>query len=363
MTALPVVAGTSFGNPELVETGNFRQASLVVVDGTPHIAAVGPTGLWHFTRAGGTWIGEKITHFAGDSRHATHEQPSIAVDPSDGSLTVAFAKMVARVSIGGCGSYFLNYVTNRSGSWSGIRRIGNEFVSSSCVQNPDLTVRDGHIYVAGQVMTVPAPDAPQKIRYLTNVTGGWSSENLGGSGRPSLELDDSGIPHIGGLRFTPPFNPPPQDFHNVWYARGTSPTGGFVRDQVARVKGITSEAFLALTTSSKPRVAWSDGDGLHYASRQGGDWSNKLIGPGLLIKDLQIDNAGMVHATAFAGHQLMYVTGPQNGGPGDFEATAITSAAPSRNSEVGIGPNGRVQVVFQRNTPDARLWWVRSAAL
>jgi len=349
----PVLGATAFRSPEQVSPDKLTEASLVVFGGQPHIAAVGPHGIWHFTRENGLWVGERVTYFPGDNNSPKHGHPSIAVDPSDGSLTIVFERRVPEDLTGGPEVMALRWTSNRSGEWPKFSQpVGGQDADSGRMMNPSLIVIDGHMYVAGDVGTAPVPDSPQRVRYLTDVTGDWTSEELRGSGDVSLALDSHGNPHLAGQRFIR-LNEDEGSWV-VWHARGTSPTGGFVKERVANVTDLSSNASLALSSTNKPRVAWSEPDGIHYAFKTTNEWHQETIAPNLSVTDLVIDPLGVAHMAATGPGGLWYVTGPQNGGAGDFEATNVTTGF---GADIALGTNDTVQIAFQRGD---ETWWVRS---
>jgi hypothetical protein len=351
--ASPVMGATAFRQPQLVSPG-MVEASLVVIGGQPHIAAVGEHGIWYFTRENGVWAGQRLTYFPGDRNSPTHGEPAIAADPVDGSLTIVFERRQARTFAGGCGILGLRSLTNRSGNWSAQSDyVGDQEAPSVCMTDPSLVVLDGHIYVASAVRGPVVPNPPQRVRYLTNVTGDWTSEEMRGGQAASLALDSHGNPQIASQRY---FRVNEDEVTwTVWRARGTTPTGGFVKDKVADVTDLASPASLALSSSDKPRVAWSEPDGVHYAVKTSSGWDEALIVPGLVVTDLVIDSFGMAHMSASGGGHLWYLTGPQNGGAGDFDAVDVTAGTPSA---IDVGPSGVIHIPFQRG---GDLWWVRSS--
>jgi hypothetical protein len=345
------MASTEFRQPERVSMDEFTDASLVVSGGSPHIAAVGRNGIWYFTRVNGAWVGEKLTHFSRSVNSPRHGAPAIAADPTDGSLTVVYERQVPQNLVGGCDVLGLYSLHKGSGNWSSFgTSLGGE--ASRCMMNPSLLVVDGHMYVAAAVGTVPVPGAPQRVRYLTDVTGDWTSEELRGSGAASLARDSHGNPHLAGQRFIR-VNEDEVSWV-IWHARGKSPTGNFVKERIAEVTDLTSTASLALSITNKPRVAWSEPDGIHYALKTLSGWHQETIAPNLSVTDLVIDPFGFAHMTATGPGGLWYVTGPQNGGAGDFDATNVTNGF---NGDIALSQNNTVQIAFQRGD---ETWWVRS---
>jgi hypothetical protein len=356
MMAQPVAAATEFGTPQRVSPAKLSEASLVVFDGQPHIAGVGPHGIWYFTRQNGAWSGERVTYFPGDGNSPRHGHPAIAIDSSDGSVTIVFERRVPEDLTGGPEVSGLRWTSNRSGNWPKFsEQVGDEDANSSGMMDPSIAVVDGHLFVAGEVGTVPAPEAPRRIRFITDVTGDWTSEGFEGSRSPSLVMDTNGNPQIAAQRL-----------HSVgedeieWsviYRRGTSQTGDFVHNRIVGHIDLIGSASLALSTTGKPRVAWSQSDGVHYAIKTSAGWSEELVAAGLMVTDLVIDSFGTAHMVASDGSsRLWYLTGPQNGGAGDFDALDVAAATPA-DDEIDVAADGRVQIAFQR---DERLWWVRS---
>ena len=347
----PVMASTEFRQPEQVSVNKLSEASLAVVNGQPHIAGVGPHGIWYFTRQQGTWTGKRVTYFPGDENSPKHREPAIAVNPVDGSVTIVFARHVP--GIGGCETSGLRWTSNRSGDWPKYSQpVGDDDASSTCMVDPDFILQDDHMYIAGEVTTVPVPGAPQRVRYLTDVTGNWTAEELRGTSPASLALDSQGNPHIAAQRFIQVNED--EVAWVVWHARGKSPTGNFVKERIADVPDLTSTASLALSSTNKPRVAWSEPDGIHYAVKTLNGWHEETIVPNLSVTDLVIDPFGFAHMTANGPGGLWYVTGPQNGGAGDFDAMNVTSGG---GGDIALSQNNTVQIAFQRGN---ETWWVRS---
>ncbi len=227
--------------------------------------------------------------------------------------------------------------------------------NSSAMEDPSLVVIDGHMYVAGHVGTVPVPGAPQRIRYLTDVTGDWTFENFRGSRSPSLVIDENGNPQIAAQRH---FQAGEDGF--VWsviHHRGTSPTGGFRHKTIVEGIDLAGNANIALSTGGRPRIAWSEPDGVHYAVKANTGWSEELVAVGLTVTDLVIDPLGMAHMTASDGSRLWYLTGPQNGGTGDFEIVDVAAASAASDFDIDVAADGRVDIAFQRGDNS---WWVRS---
>jgi hypothetical protein len=138
--------------------------------------------------------------------------------------------------------------------------------------------------------------------------------------------------------------------------RGTSPTGDFVRSRIVRGIVLVGSASLAMSTGGKPRVAWSEPDGIHYGVKTSSGWSEELVASGLIATDLILDPFGAAHMVASDGSRLWYLTGPQNGGAGDFDLIDV-AAATAADFDIALANEGRVQVVFQRGD---EAWWVRS---
>src|SRR4051812_3436917 len=171
-----IASAGSWSEPKLIWDGPYRSPSAVVDEqGHVFVAARGNSGIWLLTNRSGTWQRTRLTRDQGDIHG---ENPQLARDPWDGSLTVVYT----RYTLDCCPSNSdIRFVTNRGGSWSLPATIPGAQAAGSVV------VRNGVTAVAARTGIYDE----SAIAFITNASGHWTRSQIGrlhvgGPQQPSL---------------------------------------------------------------------------------------------------------------------------------------------------------------------------------
>ena len=135
----PVQATSGWSSPAMVWNGDLSQPSMVMDShGRAYIAARGDTGIWYLTNKTGTWTRTRLTRDGANAYgKVTDSSPHIALDRSDGSLTIVYTRTVPRDYTP---EWTMHYVTNRSGHWSSPRDIPGDWAQSVLVRNGTIAI-------------------------------------------------------------------------------------------------------------------------------------------------------------------------------------------------------------------------------
>jgi len=345
---MPQVAGWTA--PVMVWNGDYSQSSMVVDrHGHVHIAARGDSGIWYITNRTGTWTRARLTQdVANTYGKVTDTDPHIALDRSDGSLTVVYTRTTPRDYIP---QWTLRYITNRSGGWSSPRDIPGMWAQS-------VVVRNGAIAIATPVVVMCCVGDFHAASFVTNASGHWTTASVGtpthdSSRTPyalSLALDSQGKPRLVFVKDD-----------RVRYARGTTKLGSFVYETVATVNVVDSIATsIALDGQDRPRIAYANGAGTRFASRDASGWQiRSLTGFASEVTDVRLVIDGGGHpclALAMGPAGLGYFT--KSGGA--WHSQRLDARPVRVLGGLALGPNGRVNVLYQRGQTTPRLWFTHS---
>ena len=267
--SVPTTAASGWSSPERVWDAPYDMPSMAVdTDGAVHIAARGMDGIWYLTNETGRWTRVRLTRDHADAGgFETANIPLIALDPADGSLTVAYEV----IPCADCAwRSYLAYRTNRHadgpGAWSAQRDIPGRGQAPT-----SIVVRHGVIAIAATV-----GDLQTRVRFFTNASGRWTHEDIEATGdrsaaSPSLALDRQGRPVIayGVYGAYPKANA-------IRLARGTSRTGGFTTERVVASPGAQGPS-LVLDAKGRPRFSFSADDGTSVARHTASGWRQRRV--------------------------------------------------------------------------------------
>ena len=351
LAVTPQVAGWT--TPVMVWDGNYSEPSVAVdAHGKVHIVARGDTGIWYLTNKSGHWTRTRLTtDYTSGQYTFVGEQPQIAIDPWDGSLTMVYLRSDNDMP----SSSDVRYVTNRSGAWSAPRSIPSPH-DGDMRSDPSLVVRHGVIAVA---TTLGGWDFYTTVEFLTNASGHWTSalvgpERTSGPFEPSLALDSHGRPviaYVTGFGASPPVT-------KLHLARGATKTGRFTTSTVAASNSRSPS--LALDAHDQPRLAWRADDGIHYAYRSASGWHvATVMGFGADVQ-LRLDPSGhprILIAAFDAG--LWYATKTSSG----WHSVRLDPRE-IHSGSMAIGAGGRVSVGYPcpKSSVDAnpRVWFTHT---
>ena len=264
--------------PERVGTRSYDALSLIIDgDGLAHAAAELNDGIFYLTNASGSWTRERLTT---PPEGGSDREPSIALDPVDGYLAIAFTRYGRYDCFElGCfpaDSMGIYVIHNLPGEWSELI----EAVSGSAVR-PDLRIGGGE-HLAYEL--IGTDDS-----WVHHATAGqpgptWIDTRLGVGSSPSLQLGSDGLPRIAYVD------------DGVQYATTVSPDGPF---SIEQVPGIDGSPDLLLDSADVPHLVYSSFDdptAILHSERAGESWT----APDLIVADRfasqsAIDGNGTFH--------------------------------------------------------------------
>ena len=347
IAASPAAAVSGWSAPAMVWNGDYQSPAMAIDSlGHAHIAVRGDTGIWYLTNAAGSWTRTRLTTDSGSGDNATTTlEPVIAIDASNGAITVAYT-----VRQGGdgapCCALTLTYRTNSGHGWSSPHAI-----PSGCEHAASLAARNGTLAVAA-VRTSSV--IPSQVWFCTNAGGSWSAQQLpqphDGSqfSDASLALDSHGKPHITYRRWSG------TDTSQVlWYASGSTVNGDFSREKIAKTDVEEyGRPSLALNAQDQPRVAFTAANSTWFSYRNSTGWHAHAVMGGSGNAALVVDASGPhIAATDVSAQSLWYAT---NSG-GTWLTTHLDSTAGI--SSVSIGAHGaRYSVAYQTGSGSPRVW-------
>jgi hypothetical protein len=307
-TAAP--GGAGWQGPERISERAYYQPSMIVDAGLTdivHVAAGLGRGIFHVTNdvgnVAGAWTRERLTD---PPRRNVDEQPSLAMDPLEGDLYVAFTRMydseLGRFPEG-------IYLVRRpvGGDWSSPRLLVGEGAHS-----PSLQVRGGRLYlayVANAPSDVIEDDPHHPLMYGTDHGGAFASTEIArNGGRPQLLLDEDGRPHIL-------FASPWWAELGVSYGRGSGPAGTFSLERLPGTNGDERMPALALDAAGRPHAVWNlwphsaSQPTIYYARRGGSGWTTpRAVIENALASAIVVDATGTVHVAAGGERGVLYAT-------------------------------------------------------
>lgn len=323
--------------------------------GNVHIVATGADndGIWYVTNASGNWVAQQVVAPWDEDPELTGavDEPTIAVDPSDGSVWIAFVYWQCTDCAPGWpdGIYLIN---NVAGRWSD--PVSQD--TGDGAMHPSLAVRDNHIYIAwavsGDYFHRYGP-----VGFATDASGGWESWQVAKAGAfPKVALDTSGQVNIlfGGdsVRYAK------QRANGSFFVEplpGTAGSVGHFAHPVPAIDPATGDIWAAWTTHSGEYGQIAD---VFVATRGSDGWSEpmsalpggELIGLGVRqgVAQLAAEESGITYANNVGGafvEQFLYR-------PSNFSWASAAFA---------LLPSGRPVIVIARDTPgnDSGMWFLK----
>jgi hypothetical protein len=321
--------------------------------GKVHIVATAADneGIWYATNVSGDWVAQQVVApWISDLEEiGMVGQAAIAVDPSDGSVWIAFVywRCTDCAPAGSNGIYTVN---NVAGTWSEpVERESTKAVS------PSLAVRDGRVYLAWELPGVYG-HRYGPIVFGTDASGAWQTQQIVQAGeQPSLVLKADG--RVGVLF---------AGANAMRYAWQKS-DGSFVIERVADTTGVVGALWYSVlavdAVTGEVWAAWTGGtSGVHpvFLAQWGADgWSDPIAAipdadlSGLAVRD------GVVQLTAEKSTGgLIYAS---NGSGVFVEQIVDASRTYWDDAAFALLPTGRPIVVIARDTPgnDSGLWFLK----
>jgi hypothetical protein len=329
----------------------------VAVDpsGKVHIAATGADngGIWYASNATGSWVEQRVVAPWNSDLEMTGtvDEATIAIDPSDGSVWIAFIYW----DCGDCAPGWSSgiFVTNNTaGTWSEPLQLTQD----DGAIYPSLAVRSGHVYLAWAV----AGDYVHRygpVVFGTDASGVWETRQVARAGAyPRIAINASGAPVIlfGGdsVRYA---HQKSSGSFGVETLPGTAGSVGHFAHPITAVDPATGDIWAAWTTHSGEYGQVPD---VFVATRGSDGWSDpmsalpggELIGLGVRegVVQLAAEKNGIAYANNAGGafvEQFLYRPSNFYWGDGAF----------------ALLPSGRPVIVIARDIPsnDSGLWLLK----
>ena len=345
-TATSAPAGGWVG-PQRVGTRPYDELSLVLdKDGVAHAAAELNDAIFYLTNASGRWTRERVTtHLEGGS----DREPSIAYDPVDGYLSVAFTRY-SRYECFELGCYpadslGISVLNNYGSEWS------QPIVAArSNAVRPVLRIGNAGDHLAYELVGRRNTWVHHASPYDPGPT--WNDTRLGVGHSPSLQVGSDDLPRIAFID------------EGVFYAVAESPAGPF---DVEPVPGVAGWPELLLGDTDQPHIVytgWDEPWSILHTTWNGSSWTaSTVIAADQLVDEAAIDAGGAIHLiydvidSADEDDQgLWYATNRA----GAYEAVQIdqsTRAAidgPAAASALAIDSLGRPHVLYVVPFDDGR---------
>ncbi len=325
-----------------IARGSFTEPTIAVDGaGSVHIAAAGTgtdnRGIWYLTNATGRWVKQLVVTpwYSEDSEEIGRvDGPAIAIDPSDGSVWIAFIYWECPDCIPNS-SQGVYYVTNAGGRWTAPVLLTDDSLSTHL----SVAVRGGKVYLAWH----SAGDYVSRggIGFGTNASGLWTEQQIAAAGvGPHLVIDPQGrVAILFGAK------------GDVRYARQKQ-SGDFAVERLPTAAGISAKwaySILAIDGVTGDKwAAWNvptDDQGNYdvYVAARGPDgWSNPLLATsGGTLVGLGVHDGVVQMAAGKSG--LTYAS---NASSAFVEQVIDGSSAYWGIAALALGPTGRPYVVF-----------------
>jgi hypothetical protein len=331
-TATPTATPTPVAWPaaDRIARGFFSHPVIAVdSSGAVHIATRGigddNQGIWYLTNATGRWVKRQVATAPYSYEETLDDGPEIAIDPSDGSVWIAFTYGDCPDTLTCTYSEGVFLVSNAGGAWAEPVQLTGENTSDA-----SLVVRDGHVYLAWDQYSDCLYACPSSTWFGADASGEWAVQQIAGIAQsPQLVVSADGEV---GILFTQEGNR---------YAR-QKVNGSFVVERMSRhgvgrliaVDAVTGDTWVAL----------SENRNVFLASRGPDGWSDPVMAVpdaypvwGLGVRD------GVVHLIAEQSRSLMYA----DNASGTFDTVMLAPANSSGYySALALGPTGRPYVVL-----------------
>ena len=352
-TATPVPTPVAWPAGNHISGGGFSQPAVAVdATGSVHIAATAADneGIWYLTNASGSWVTQQVVTPWSEDPEMTGMvgQPAIAVDPTDGSVWIAFVYWrCTDCAPGGSNGIFL--VNNVAGTWSEpVQRGSNGAVS------PSMAVRDGRVYLACEL---PGDYGHRygPILIGTDAPGAWEMQQIVQAGTlPHLVLDADGqvgVLFAGGNAMRYAYQKPNGSFV-IERLPGTIGVVGSLWHSLLAVDPVTGDSWAAWNGFGDPGVY-----PVFLAKRGADGWSDPIAAipdgdlSGLGVRD------GVVQLTAEKSG-LIYAS---NGSGAFVEQIVDASRTYWGDAAFALLPTGRPIVVIARDEPGNRsgMWFLK----
>lgn len=296
------------------------------------------------TNASGVWMTDDVQDLV-DAGMFSANDSSIAI-ASDGTIRIAYGM----AGFGGGGT--LELATNESGTWESETIDGEAWAVYPALL---LDGDDRASVVYWQVLPLGS-DPPNRMRFATNASGGWDVVNLrdGVGGETSMLFDDAGDLHFASGT----------GFGDEVLRYGTNASGAWVLEDVD--EGLIPYCSLAQDSVGRLHLVYDfDPSEIHYAMREGGDWTLDLaidVVASWHFDDLRIDRGDAMHALysgPVGAEAMTYVVGSIDGfGPEEVvdgrrvgDPSAVLVVGPDREPHVAYrwaGGIGISDVIYGR---------------
>ncbi len=266
---------------------------------------------------------------------------SLARDP-EGRLYIGYLRCTLLYGYYNCS---LKYARNSSGQWTVHDIAPNETVSQNGVS---LAVDSaGHAHLSYQT-DWSATD--QGLKYMTNVSGQWATENLDQYGSiPSMAVDAADAVHIAYF-----------DFQNRQLKYVTNTSGTWSRTVLDSWDSqLWISPALALDTGGHAHISYYDSYNhcVKYANNASGTWeiysADTWTGSAILLtavrSDIAVDPAGRAHISYYDYfHEILrYATNSSGTWTG---ATVDSSPQAGVSNSIAIDSAGRVHISYHDGT-------------
>jgi hypothetical protein len=289
------------------------------------------------------------------------DQPAIAIDPSDGSVWIAFSYWSCPPF--DCAPSYADgifLVNNAGGTWSEPVQLTDSINLHGCEVHSSLAVQNGHLYLA----CASDGDYVQPhggIMFGTDASGVWSEDWVVLRGvLPHLLLNADGQAAIlfasSDLRYA---RPKPNGGFAIEHLPGSAEAGGSWVYSALAVDPVTGDTWAAWTGAANDQ-----GDHPLYLAKRGADgWSDPtvaiadgdLIGLGVRDGVVQViaDKSGLTYASNASGAFVEQVIDASTDHYWGDTAFALL-------------PSGRPIVVIARDEPDSSrsgMWLLKGPAV
>jgi len=336
--------------------GGFSQPAVAVdPSGNVHIAATAADneGIWYLTNASGTWVEQQLVNPWNSDPEMTGsvDEPTLAIDPSDGSVWVAFVYW----QCADCGTGWpdgVYMVNNAGGTWSDPVALD----TGDGATYPSLAVRDGRMYlawaVAGDYFHRYGP-----VGFGTDASGSWDVRQIAKAGAfPRIAVQSDGRIGIlfGGSSVRYADQKGSGSFITERLPDTAGNVGSFAHPVIA-VDPISGDTWAAWTTHTG---AYGNVNDVYVASHGPQGWSDpilaipdgELIGLGVRdgLSQVTADKSGVTYASDASGSFVEQVIAS----PSNFSWP---------DAAFVLQQSGRPLVVIARDIPSNQsgLWFLK----